>query len=95
MPDSIFSIGRNSPIKPVEQTATSLAEISNFLATNSALLCVSAKPCGPVQAFAPPEFKITALTALPLNTCLDQITGAATTLLEVKTAVAKLLGPKF
>ena len=95
MPSRIFFIGRNSPIIPVEQTRTSLEDISKTLPTYSAVSWVSANPCGPVQAFAPPEFKTIAL-AIPCEaTCLDQITGAATTLFEVKTAAQKNFGPRF
>jgi hypothetical protein len=49
---------------------------------------VSAKPSGPVQALAPPEFKITARNRPSLSTCWDQITGAALTRLLVKTPAA-------
>ena len=61
----ILSIGSRTPIRPVEQTATSIAPTSwpaacRAPATCSAVRCVSAKPSGPVQALAPPEFKITA-----------------------------------
>ena len=75
----IFAIGSSSPIKPVEQTTTSPDEIPSSAPTCSAVWCVSAKPCGPVQALAPPELRIAARTIFSLVTCLLQITGAATT----------------
>ena len=91
----ILSIGKNSPIIPVEQTMTSPEEISNNVPTSSAVTCVSRKPCGPVHAFAPPELRTTARTSAPLITSLLQITGAAMTLLVVNTAVASKFGPWF
>ncbi|CAB4791935.1 unannotated protein [freshwater metagenome] len=62
-PLSNFSNGSRTPINPVEQTTTSLAEAPSKSATCSAVLCVSTNPSGPVQAFAPPLFRITALTS--------------------------------
>ena len=82
-------------MRPVEQTTTSPEETLSSSPTFSAVLCVSAKPCGPVQAFAPPEFRTTARTTWPLTTWRLQITGAATTLFDVKTAVPKKEGPVF
>ena len=55
-------------MSPVEQTITSPAETSSREPTCSAVLCVSAKPCGPVQAFAPPLLSTTARTIPPLAT---------------------------
>ena len=72
-------MGSSSPINPVEQTTTSPDEIFKDEPTNSAVRCVSANPCGPVHAFAPPEFRIAARTIFSLVTCLLQMTGAATT----------------
>src|SRR5687768_13007248 len=60
IPAVSLPIGSCTPIKPVEQTATSIAPTPTASATSSADRWVSAKPCGPVQALAPPEFKITA-----------------------------------
>ena len=93
IPSVTLSIGNNSPINPVEQTITSPEEIDKRSPTNSALTWVSIKPCGPVQAFAPPEFRTTARTRPPLATSFDHITGAATTLLVVNTATASKRGP--
>ena len=69
MPAFTTSIGRSSPIKPVEHTRTSPAPMSrppacSAAAVRSAMVWLSAKPSGPVHAFAPPEFTITA-RALP------------------------------
>ena len=94
-PEMILSIGRNSPISPVEQTITSPAETLSKCPTCSAVLCVSAKPCGPVHALAPPLLSTAALTVPPFATWRDQITGAATTLFEVKTAAPMNSGPWF
>ena len=95
MPDSIFSIGRRTPINPVEQIKVSEEEIPRVSETISALLCVSAKPSGPVQALAPPEFSSTASICPSLITCLLQTTGAAITRFLVKTAAALFSGPTF
>ena len=64
------AIGSRSPISPVEQTATSAAPTTSRppplavsrAAASSAVAWVSWKPCGPVQAFAPPELSTTART---------------------------------
>ncbi len=92
-PASTLSIGNRSPINPVEQTATSMAPVSvpqsdNAAATASAVAWVSWKPPGPVQALAPPEFRITARSAPVVSTCWVQRTGAALTLLRVNTPAA-------
>ena len=92
---SSLSIGSRSPIRPVEQTAISPAESSR----------AAAQPLGggvrvleaerPVQALAPPELSTTARTRPPLATWRDQVTGAACTRLEVKTAAAARDGPSL
>jgi hypothetical protein len=48
------SMGRRSPMRPVEQTTTSPAATPSTSATCSAVRWVSWKPGAPVQAFAPP-----------------------------------------
>ena len=93
IPAIIFGIGSSSPIKPVEQTITSPDETLSDCPTCSAVLWVSANPCGPVQAFAPPLLRTTARTIPPFATWRDQVTGAATTLFVVKTAAAVKFGP--
>ena len=88
MPEAILSIGSRRPIRPVEQTATSMAPMPSASPTSSAVRWVSAKPSGPVHALAPPEFKITACRRPSVSTCCDQTTGAALTRLRVKTPAA-------
>ena len=61
----------------------------------SAVAWVSWNPSGPVQALAPPELSTTARTRPPLTTWRVQVTGAACTRLEVKTAAAARDGPSF
>lgn len=83
-PGSTLSIGSRSPISPVEQTATSTAPVSvpqvdSAAATASAVAWVSAKPSGPVQAFAPPELSTTARSRPVVSTCRLHSTGAAFT----------------
>ena len=94
-PERSDSIGSLVPINPVEQTTTSPAFSPNFSATYSAVLCVSAKPSGPVHAFAPPLLRITAVTSLSFTTSRDHVTGAAWILFDVKTAVPYFCGPLF
>ena len=94
-PGRILSMGSCSPIRPVEQTKTSVAEMPSTSATFSAVLWVFWKPVGPVQALAPPEFRITASTRPSETTWRDQCTGAAATRLLVKTAAAALDGPSL
>jgi hypothetical protein len=92
-PASTLSIGNRSPISPVEHTATSIAPVSvphsdNAAATASAVAWVSWKPAGPVQAFAPPEFRITARSRPVVSTCCVHSTGAALNWLRVNTPAA-------
>ncbi len=101
IPGSSLSIGSRSPIRPVEQTAISPAESASpaesvsRAARCSAVACVSWNPSGPVQALAPPELRTTARTRPPLTTWRVQVTGAAWTRLDVKTAAAAREGPSF
>src|SRR5262245_15950975 len=94
-PASRRSIGRRSPISPVEQMAISPAESPSAVARRSALVWVSVKPSGPVQAFAPPELRSTARTRPPRTTCCVHSTGAAFTRLAVNTAAAARDGPSL
>ncbi len=91
-PASSLSIGSRSPISPVEHTATSMAPVSvpqsDSAATASAVAWASWKPPGPVQALAPPEFRMTARNAPVVSTCWLHSTGAALTLLRVNTPAA-------
>jgi hypothetical protein len=79
-----LSIGSRSPIKPVEQTAISPAPVSvpqllSAAANSSAVRWASWNPPGPVQAFAPPELRMTARNRPEVSTCCDHSTGAAFT----------------
>jgi hypothetical protein len=92
-PASTLSIGNRSPINPVEQTAISMAPVSlpqsdRAAATASAVAWVSWNPPGPVQALAPPEFRITARRRPVVSTCWVHSTGAALTWLRVNTPAA-------
>ena len=87
-PASSRSIGSRSPIRPVEQTATSSAETPSAIAAHSAVAWVSWKPAGPVHALAPPELSDDGATRPSRSTCCDHSTGAALTRLRVKTAAA-------
>ena len=66
----------------------SVPHSDSALATASAVAWVSWKPSGPVQALAPPELRMTARSRLVVITCCVHNTGAAFTLLRVKTAAA-------
>ena len=92
-PASSASIGSRSPIRPVEQTATSPAETPSSAAACSAVAWVSWKPAGPVQALAPPELRTTASTRPSASTCWVQSTGAALTRLAVNTPGRGVVGP--
>ena len=94
-PDSIRSIGRNSPMSPVEQTTTSVALHASVSATSSAVRWVSWNPRAPVHALAPPELRKTASARPSETTCRDQVTGAASTRLDVKTAATWWSGPSL
>ena len=85
-PGSSASIGSRSPIRPVEQTATSIAPMPSAAATASAVACVSAKPALPVHALAPPALSTTAVSRPVVSTCWVHSTGAAFTRLLVKHA---------
>src|SRR6185369_3213336 len=94
-PPSSRSIGSRTPISPVEQTATSPAPIPSPPATCSAVTWVSAKPSGPVQAFAPPELRTTARSRPSATAWRVHWTGAACTRLVVNTAAAASDGPSL
>ena len=99
-PASRSGIGRRSPMRPVEQTPTSPGPVSSpaavsTAATCSAVTCVSAKPSGPVQALAPPEFSTTARSRPSATACCDHRTGAALNRLPVNTPAAASSGPSF
>ncbi len=94
-PASRLSMGRRTPMRPVEQTATSPAPIPSAPATCSAVAWVSANPAGPVQAFAPPELRMTARSRPSARAWRLQSTGAAWTRLAVKIPAAASDGPSL
>ena len=94
-PASRESIGRRSPMRPVEHTSTSWDERPSSSAACSAVRWLSAKPSGPVQALAPPEFSTTARARPSATACWDHRTGAALTRFAVNTAAAVSRGPSF
>ena len=61
------------------------APVDSAAATASAVAWVSWKPCGPVQALAPPELRITARSRRRRPRLRDHSTGAALTWLRVNT----------
>ena len=86
----IMSIGIFLPITPVEAVAISLDGISVNSDANFIVLSQSAIPSSPVKQFAFPLFTTTKDIFPPLIISFVWITGAATTLFEVKTAEASL-----
>src|SRR5690606_22277863 len=99
-PLSSVSMGSRTPMRPVEHTPTSPAETSRpwawrAAATCSAVLCASWKPAAPVAAFAPPELRTTASRRPSAIAWRLQMTGAATTRLDVNTPAAVNWGPSL
>ena len=82
-------------MSPVEQTTTSPAEAPRSAATCSAVAWVSWNPGAPVHALAPPLLRTTAVASPSATTWRDQVTGAASTRLLVKTAAACRSGPSL
>src|SRR5918994_5845080 len=80
---------------PVEQTPTSIAPHPISAPTRSAVACAVWKPSVPVQALAPPEFSTTARSRPVVSTSWLHSTGAALTLLRVKTPAAAWAGPSL
>ena len=54
IPSTTSSVGKGSPIKPVEATITSSGEIFKAAATVSAMASAPSLPCSPVHALAFP-----------------------------------------
>ena len=83
------SMSSRTPIRPVEQTATSTApspEPSGDVLGGGVRVW---KPSGPVQALAPPEFSTTARTSPSASDLLGTTApGAALQRLEVNTPAA-------
>ena len=88
MPRSIFSIGRWTPITPVEATTTSRGESPSLAAASSVMRSASARPRSAVQALALPALTTTAWQRPERSRSSDSLTGAARTLLRVKTPAA-------
>ena len=85
MPVATFSMGRGTPITPVEQTSTSRDSTARPSATNWAIFCTSSSPRVPVHAFAFPLFTTKARTAcFPETMFWSHTTGAALTTFVVK-----------
>ncbi len=79
------TIGIGSPITPVEQTPTSVFFRSSAFAASSHIDFASWIPCKPVQAFAFPEFTMTARKFPFRRFVCETLIGAAFTLFVVKT----------
>ena len=89
MPLSMASIGRLNPMRPVEQTSTSSVSQPSSWAVSSHIRLASAMPWLPVAAFALPLFSTTAVAEPRVARCWrETTTGAAVSLLEVKTPAA-------
>ena len=86
-PESILSIGRFTPITPVEQTNTFSASTPISSPNLPAVALASSIPCCPVQAFALPLFTTTPETGF-LTTSISHNTGAAFTTFVVKQPAA-------
>jgi hypothetical protein len=79
-----LSIGRRTPITPVEATTTSSTAQSTARAASTAISRASESPASPVPAFAQPAL-ITIARARPSARCSREIsTGAAFARLAVK-----------
>jgi hypothetical protein len=81
-------MGRGTPIMPVLATNTSATGIPSFLATRLVISFASVRPCSLVQALAQPELITTARAFLPASLSWHTNTGAALTLLVVRTPAA-------
>jgi hypothetical protein len=90
-----MSIGISRPMTPVEEIAISSEGTSNSLDTKSTKVSQSLKPCSPVKQLALPLLTKTAEITPFSSTFFVYLTGAATTLFEVKTAEAVLFGEKI
>ena len=86
IPDEILSIGKWTPMTPVEATATSPALIPSASAASACIVRASSMPRSPVAALALPLFATTARTP-PVSTASRVTTsGAPLTALRVNTA---------
>ena len=85
---SIRSMGNGFPITPVEATKTSSGRKPSAFAVRAAIFTASAYPWRPVQALALPLFARMARPLPRRNRWRSRMTGAAITLLRVKTPAA-------
>ena len=88
-------MGSRSPMRPVEQTTTSPAATPSSRADVLGGAVGVLEAGGPVHALAPPLLRTTASTRPSATTVRDQVTGAASTRLLVKTAAAWWSGPSL
>ena len=89
IPSRTLSMGRGTPMTPVEATTTSSAAQPKASAVRAAISRASARPASPVAAFAQPAFTTTA-RARPERRCSrDTSTGAAQARFWVNTAAAE------
>ena len=86
MPGSILSMGRCTPMSPVEHTATRSTGSRRWLAVSSRILAASASPCLPVQALAFPALTTTARRWAQSLVSRVSRTGAAAAALLVNVA---------
>ena len=80
-----LSMGSGTPMTPVEATSQSSAPDPNFAAAASAISRAVRNPSSPVAALAFPALKTMPLARPLFTRSLDSCTGAAATLLVVKT----------
>src|SRR3990167_1562450 len=88
MPLRILSMGKGSPISPVEEGRTRPGSMSRRKAVSRHVVSASRTPCAPVQALATPLLITTAWMRPRLIRLMPTITGAALTQLVVKSAAA-------
>ena len=86
MPFVTRSIGSGTPMRPVEQTSTSVVLRSRSEAVDAAIPSAFLSPSFPVQAFALPLFRMTARLRPAFKCEAETSTGAAFTLFVVKVA---------
>src|SRR5699024_3304594 len=89
IPFSTLSVGKGSPISPVDATRTSSTGIFNNSAVFSAIATAPRHPASPVHALALPELT-TIAWAFPFLICSRlSLTGSAHTTFRVNTAAAE------
>jgi len=88
MPARTLSMGRRTPITPVEATTTSEGAHPTTRAVAAAISRASARPSSPVAALAQPALTTTARARPEARCSRETTTGAACAALVVKTAAA-------